>query len=136
MDIVINYWAVVVSAVASMVVGMLWYGPLFGKSWMTMTGITKESMKTMALSPAKAMALGLVNALIMAYVLGYYVVALGAIGVVEALMLAFWTWLGFVATTQISGFLWEGKPIKLFLLNTAYSLVTYSVMALILVLWW
>ena len=84
----------------------------------------------------KAMALGLVNALIMAYVLGYYVVALGAIGVVEALMLAFWTWLGFVATTQISGFLWEGKPIKLFLLNTAYSLVTYSVMALILVLWW
>ncbi len=135
MDIVINYWAVLVSALASMVVGTLWYGPLFGKPWMAMTGITKESMKTMGLSPVKAMSLGLVNSLVMAYVLGYYAVALGAVGVTEALVLAFWIWLGFVATAQISGFLWEGKPLKLFALNTAYSLVTYGVMALILVLW-
>ncbi|MEK7613701.1 MAG: DUF1761 domain-containing protein [Patescibacteria group bacterium] len=135
MDIVINYWAVLVSALASMAIGMLWYGPVFGKQWMAMTGITKESMKSMALSPTKAMSLGLVSSLIMAYVLGYVASALGTEGVPEALVLAFWIWLGFVATSQISGFLWEGKPLKLFLLNTAYSLVVYGVMALILVLW-
>ncbi len=30
----INLLAVVVCAIASMVLGMLWYGPLFGKKWM------------------------------------------------------------------------------------------------------
>lgn len=102
---------------------------------MRMTGITKESMQSMALKPVPAMALGLVNSLIMAYVLGYFASALGAVGAVEALVLAFWVWLGFVATAQISGFLWEGKSFKLFILNTAYSLVVYGVMSLILVLW-
>lgn len=134
MDVVINYWAVAGAAVASMVVGMLWYGPVFGKQWMAMTGLTKESLKTMALSPAQAMGLGVVNSLLMAYVLGYFASAFGAGSVGEALVLAFWVWLGFVATTQISGFLWEGKSFTLFLLNTGYSLVTYGVMSLILVL--
>lgn len=134
MDVVINYWAVVGAAVASMVVGTLWYGPVFGKPWMAMTGLTKESLKTMALSPVQAMGLGLVNSLLMAYVLGYFASAFGAVSAVEALVLAFWVWLGFVATAQISGFLWEGKSFTLFLLNTGYSLVTYAVMALILVL--
>ncbi len=130
-----NYWAVLVAALSSMVVGTLWYGPVFGKAWMRMTGLTKESMKTMALKPAQAMGLGLVNSLIMAYVLGYFASALGAAGVVEALVLAFWIWIGFVASAQISGFLWEGKSFTLFLLNTSYSLVTYGIMAAILVLW-
>ena len=31
---VINYWAVLASGVAAMVVGGIWYGPLFGKMWM------------------------------------------------------------------------------------------------------
>ena len=30
----INYWAVLVSAIASMAIGSLWYGPLFGKQFM------------------------------------------------------------------------------------------------------
>lgn len=134
MDIVINYWAVLVSALASMVVGTLWYGPLFGKPWMAMTGITKESMKTMGLSPVKAMSLGLVNSLVMAYVLAHFIGIVTQLGF-SGYMAGFWVWLGFVATAQISGFLWEGKSLKLFSLNTAYSLVTYMVMGAIIT-WW
>ena len=34
MNITINFWAVLVSAIASLVVGSIWYGPLFGKMFM------------------------------------------------------------------------------------------------------
>lgn len=133
-EIAVNYWAVLVAAIANMAIGMLWYGPLFGKQWMAMTGITKESMKAMPMKPWQAMVGGLVTSLIIAYVLVFFTLTwVGSLS--EALMSAFWIWLGFVATTQISGFLWEGKSFKLFVLNTAYSLVAYGVMAAILFLW-
>lgn len=133
-ELSINYYALVVAAVASMAIGFLWYGPLFGKEWMRLSGLTMESVKTMPLKPWQAMAAGLVNSLLIAYILSHFV------GIVEfsgynGIFMGFWIWLGFVATTQISGFLWEGKPLKLFLINTSYSLVTYLVMAAILVLW-
>ena len=42
---VINYGAVVGAAVASMILGSLWYGPLFGKPWMAAMGFTKDAME-------------------------------------------------------------------------------------------
>lgn len=37
--------AVLVAALSSMVIGSLWYGPVFGKQWSQMTGVTQEQMK-------------------------------------------------------------------------------------------
>ncbi len=127
MDIVINYWAVVGAAVVSMVIGTLWYGPLFGKQWMAMTGITKESMKSMSLTPIQAMGGGFVMSLIMAYVLAHFIGIVTQLGF-NGYVAGFWVWLGFVMTTQAHPFLWEGKPFKLFTLNGAYTLVTYLAM--------
>lgn len=36
----INYLAVIVAAAASMIIGMIWYGPLFGKTWRSLMGFT------------------------------------------------------------------------------------------------
>ena len=135
MEIVINYWAVVAAAIANMVTGMLWYGPVFGKMWMRLIGKTKESMEGMALKPWQAMIGGLVQSLVIAYVLVHFTTPWAEASIGGALFAAFWIWLGFVATTQINTFLWEGRSLKLFVLNTAYSLVAYSVMAIIVVLW-
>ena len=38
----INWLALVAAALSTLVVGFLWYGPLFGKAWMKETGITEE----------------------------------------------------------------------------------------------
>lgn len=133
-EVSINYFALIAAAVANMAIGVLWYGPLFGKQWKRLVGITDEEMKNMPLSPAMAMIGGLITSLVIAYVLLFFTVTWVST-LSGALMAAFWIWLGFVATTQIGSFLWEGKSIKLFLLNTAYSLVAYGVMATILVLW-
>ncbi len=131
----INWWAVLVAALAQMGVGTLWYGPLFGKQWMTYVGITPESMKSMPLTMWQAMIGGLITALVMATVLSYASLFFAATTASHALLLAFWVWLGFVLTTQAGSFLWEGKPFGLLVLNASQSIVALGVMSLILVLW-
>jgi hypothetical protein len=41
----INYWAVLVCGVLSMVIGFVWYGPLFGKKWMEIVGATFKDIE-------------------------------------------------------------------------------------------
>ncbi|MDP2789070.1 MAG: DUF1761 domain-containing protein [bacterium] len=135
MEIPINWLAVLVAGVVNMIVGYLWYGPVFGKMWKELMGFTDESMNLMTMKPMTAMAYGFVVSLVMAYVLAHFAFTSGAIDIMGALTLAFWVWLGFLATTSISSYLWEGKPFKLFILNAVEQLVATSLMAIVLVLW-
>ncbi len=134
-DVMINYLAVLAAAVASMVLGMLWYGPLFGKLWMKLSGITPQSMKKMKLTPKAAMTMGFIGTLVTAYVLSHFVDLLSVTTWSGAAQFAFWAWLGLVAPVQLGAYLWEGKPFKLFVLNTAYNLVVLIVMTGILAVW-
>jgi hypothetical protein len=43
MNVAVNFWAVLASAVASMVIGSIWYGPLFGKMFMQAMGMDQWS---------------------------------------------------------------------------------------------
>ena len=135
MEFTINYWAVLAAGVVYMVVGFLWYGPVFGKTWKDLMGFTDESMKSMKLGQMQAMFLGFVMALIMAYVLAMYVDASGILDVAGAFGLVFWIWFGFIFTVLAGSFLWEGKPFKLFILNAAEQLVALFLMAVVLVMW-
>lgn len=44
-DVTIDWVGVIVAMVAAMMVGGLWYGPLFGKSWMGYIGKTREQLQ-------------------------------------------------------------------------------------------
>jgi hypothetical protein len=134
-DMMINYWSVLGAAVASFMIGMLWYGPLFRKQWMKLAGITPASMKKMKVTPARAMSIGLVATLLTAYVLSNFVHVLGIMTWAAAAQFAFWIWIGLVAPVQLGSYLWEGKPFKLFVLNTAHNLVSLIVMSGILAIW-
>ena len=131
----VNYLAVLVAAVASFLLGWLWYGPLFGKPWMKLMNFDKNSMKSMKLSPVTAMILGFLTYLVIAYVLAGFISILNSATIVEGIKIAFWIWLGFIATTTLGSFLWEGKSIKLYLLNNAYNLLNILVIAVILTAW-
>ncbi len=134
----INYLAVLVCGIVSMVIGGLWYGPLFGKQWMALMGIncdpnavTPEQKKQMY----KSYAIMFVGALVMAFVFSSTLAAFGAVGAGMALQGAFWTWLGFFVPVLMGSVLWEMKPWKLFFINASYYLVLLMVMGLILTLW-
>lgn len=41
----LNFYIFFLTALIPMVVGFVWYGPLFGKAWMNQMGFTEESLK-------------------------------------------------------------------------------------------
>lgn len=130
----VNFVAVLVAAVAVFIIGALWYGPALGKYWMKLMNFTPESMKSMSMTPMKAMIFGFIGTVLMTYVLAHFVAVWGAVDVNGACQLAFWIWLGFFVPVTAGAWLWEGKSFKLFVFNAAYYLVTLIVAALILVL--
>lgn len=40
-----NWYMYLVAAIIPMLVGAIWYGPLFGKSWMNTNGFTEETLE-------------------------------------------------------------------------------------------
>ncbi len=69
-DIHPNYWAILVAVAATMVLGFLWYGPIFGKAWMKEMGIpagSKPDPKVMR----RGLILMLIGSFLTAFVLAY-----------------------------------------------------------------
>ncbi len=130
--VIVNYLAVFAAAVASMVIGMLWYSPiLLGKPWMKEMNIDPKKMdksKTM-----KSYAGSFVAALVMAFVLTHFMQLTGSTQLMTGFQTAFWAWLGFVATTMITSVLFDNKSMKLFAINCGYQLVSLLAMAAVFV---
>ena len=134
----INYLAVLVAAVVSMVLGAVWYGPLFGKKWSELMGwssMTPEQTAEMKKSANKSYFWMFLSSLVMAYVTAWVVGVAGVSDFSGGLEVGFWLWLGFVATVSLGGVLWEKKPIKLWALNNGFNLLNLLVYGVILAGW-
>jgi len=130
----VNWLAVIAAAAASMIIGTLWYGPLFGRVWMRLRGKDPAAMDGMKF-PADRFAYASVASLVTAYILAQFLSWVLVLGIAGALVLAFWLWLGFYATTLVSGVLWEGQSWELYFFNAAFRLINLLVMAAILEAW-
>ena len=132
----INLWAVLVAALAYMVIGMVWYSPLlFGNTWLALMNKTPKEIRRMKKSAGKAYLFSIIIALVTSYVLAQFLTFLAARSFLGGVIVAFWIWLGFIATTQLNGVLYEQKPFKIYLINIGYLLVSIFVMALIQIAW-
>lgn len=131
----VNLMSVIIAAIAAFAIGWIWYGPLFGKMWRHLVGLSLEDMKNMKMTPLMASIGGLVTSFLMAYVLAHGIyfgnAVLGTSGLEGSLQGAFWYWLGFAVPMTSMGYLWEGKRAKLWVLNAAYYLVVFIVMGAI-----
>ncbi|MBR9706855.1 MAG: DUF1761 domain-containing protein [Candidatus Diapherotrites archaeon] len=130
----VNYAAVLIAAIASFIVGMIWYGPLFGKKWMKLSGI-KKSKKKKKQDMTGIMISGIITDLVVTFVLASFLLMAGASSVIDSIVVAFWIWLGFYVPVMYGGVLWEGKKLELFILNIAYRLTSLFTMAIILAVW-
>lgn len=132
----INMLAVLVASVLGMGVGFLWYSPmLFGKPWMALSGFTPESMAGMKKDMTKTYGIMFVAQIVMNYVLAHILSAYQANSVAMGLQGAFWVWLGFIATTMLTGVLFDRKPLKLYAINVGYHLASLLVAAAVLSVW-
>lgn len=128
-----NYVAVFVAAIASMVIGSVWYGPLFGKKWMASVGMTEKKMEEAKKgSIGKTYFITFLGSLVTAYVLAMLVGLMGTGGWVTGAQAGFLAWLGFVAPVSLTNKLFEGKPMDLFAINAGNNLVSLLAMGAIL----
>lgn len=117
------------SAVLSIIVGFIWYGPAFGKKWMEVIGAPKLSAEEMKGMHKKMIPSYLTNfavAFVQFYAFGFFAAFIGGLSVSGALLYGLFVWLGFIMPIQAGGALWSGKSKKLswtmFLLTAGYQL--------------
>ncbi len=130
---------VFVAALATMVVGFIWYSPmLFAKPWTILMGYDpndKAKMDEMRKGAGKTYGLAFLASLASAFVLAKIIDVTSVNTALYGMKVAFAVWLGFVTTVQLTGALFGRQPTKLYLINTGYQLVCYLVMGAILAVW-
>ena len=131
----VNYWAVIVSAVATFLVGGLWYGLVFAKAWVRLQGFTEEQQKQMAKDQPRNFALFFIGDLIMATVMSFLLINLGLDGWSRGALLGFLLWLGIAATIGAAKNAATGKTFTLHLIDTSHELAALVVMGAILGAW-
>lgn len=133
----INYWAVLVATLASMVIGSIWYTPkVFGARWMKLAKVTPATTTVGAWVP---ILVGIALGFLLAWVLaGATAIAWHFYGggyLLAAIVTAITLWAGFTAGRIIVHDVFEGRPSGLTVLTIAHELVTVVVMAIIIGVW-
>jgi hypothetical protein len=128
----INYFAVAAGALATFVVGGLWYSPvLFGKAWQRETGLSDEQLArgNMLRIFGIAFVLSLVAAFVFALFLGprpSMPLGLGA---------GFSAGLCWVASSFGINYLFARRSLRLFLIDGGYHTLQFTLIGVILALW-
>jgi hypothetical protein len=130
----INYLAVIVAAVVHFIIGGLWYGLIFANTFVEIVG-RAQLEQMVADSHWSQYVVAFVTSLLLVYILAHFIQYTGSKTVAGGMQTAFWLWLGFVATTQLSGVIFEQRKLGLYLLNIGYQLVACLICGAILAAW-
>lgn len=122
----INHLAVLVSAIAFFVLGWIWYDLLFGRLWMSLTG-------HVATTPASSMMLMFVGSFVLGWAISYVI----AIALADTSNpnparhgMEFGVFMGLGIFGMMLGimYIYEGRPLALWLINTGYVVVGMAIM--------
>ena len=132
----INWLAVALATVLSMIVGSIWYAPpVFGAIWMRLANLKKEDMERVGWKPIPV---SILTSAIMAFVLAHFTYMASSFYendynfLTAAVVTAFWAWLGFIGLRFLTHDAYEGRPTSLTILNSAHELVTILAMAAVI----
>jgi hypothetical protein len=127
----VNWIAVVLGAVFSMLLGFLWYGPLFGKLWLRSIGKKQEELS----SNAGMYVLGFLGALVSAYVLAVLVGALGITVWWRGAVLGAVVSVGIGSMAALVNGIFHRIPGVAWLLFAVYQLVLNAAEGLVFAVW-
>ena len=122
----LNYWPVLIAAIAAFVFGWLWYGGL-SKQWMEARGLsTADAEQARAQMGALPLVVTFIALLIMAWMFAGVLLHLArggmAINIRTGLISGFFLWLGFVITTLGVNYTFQGAKRALIAIDGAYWL--------------
>ena len=135
----VNYWAIGAGAVFSMVLGAIWYGPIFGKKWMEIIGVDPsnlENRKKMQKSAGPLYFVQFILTLFQVLVLAHLIADTQRVGGLER---SLWIWAAFIIPTLAGAVMWTNQSGKLkwtrFLIQGGYQLILFIVFGLLLQFW-
>jgi hypothetical protein len=133
----INYWAVLLATLSSMLVGTIWYAKgVFGTRWSKLANVDMDRPGSSAVGPIVVTVLvSFVTAWVLA---GASTIAwhfYGGSYLMAAMFTALILWAGFTAARMITHDAFEGRPSALTTMNIGHELVTIAVMGLIIGVW-
>ncbi len=127
----LNWLAIFVATAVAFVLGGLWYGPIFGKAWLTAIGKTENEIKP---SPAPFI-ISFFTALLTTIVLAALIKSLGIDTLGGGLWLGAITGVGFIATAMASDSAFCGWGMPLYLIQSGYRVLYSIVIGGILAAW-
>ncbi len=130
----INYLAIIIVTVITIVLGMGWFGPLFGKVWAEVIGMPEPSTQTAEekkCAGQKMMPVMITNTVVTLIMMTILYLNVKGLAPVSGITTAFIAWFGFVMPIQAGNALWSGKPRRLawmmFLLTASYQLLCFVI---------
>jgi hypothetical protein len=112
-----------VSAILQWLLGAVWYGVVFKKSWMKLVGFAEgEKPKNVVFS----MVASLIACVILSFVLANVVAWAGTRDVIGGSGIGILCWLGFMAPPLLTQHIFEGRRVNLFAINAAYWLLVMA----------
>jgi hypothetical protein len=133
MDVQVNWLAVLLATVSTMVVGAVWYAQgVFGGRWAKWAKVDMKKERGMVAPLVGAFVASFISAYVLAHVAYLSNQFFDNSFLHDALATGFWLWLGFTATRLFVHDSFEGRPAKLTVLNAAHELVTIMIMALVI----
>lgn len=127
----VNWLAVLAGTVVNMVIGFLWYGPLFGQTWMNWIGKSADEIE----SDSSMYMFSTASALISAFMLALIIAAFGASTLTGGAVLGALVWLGIGATATLVYSVFEGPPLNVWVLHVGYQLVVFIIMGALFAIW-
>lgn len=127
-----NWLAIILATLVAFAVGGAWYAKgVFGGAWMQDVGLTEEDANNanMPKTFGGAFVLQLIAAMALAAILGPDSTWLS--GVHTGLVVG----IGFVATAYGVTYLFEQRPMRLFMINAGYNVVLFGIMGAIIGGW-
>lgn len=131
----VNWIAIVLAALSAMIVGSIWYGPAFGKSWAKLANVKKDpnfTTRRAVILYVGAFLSAFATATVLAYAAGYVHDVSSDTYLVDTLFVGVVLSVGLVASRLYMQDSFEGRRKKLTALNASNAFVTYVVMAFII----
>lgn len=129
----VNLIAIAVASVAGMIVGALWYGPLFGRAWRAAARLDPRHQPSRpALAYGGALVSTIVTVTLLAGLSSLVSTGLDLAVLPAALATAAALWIGVAFARPLINVLFEGSSARLFTINTGHDLAVLLVAAVII----
>jgi hypothetical protein len=119
----VNYLAVFICGVVSIVIGAVWYSHIvFGRTWMDEGDKSEEELKK-DFNPIKTYGISFLCNLFVAFALAQLLAHCGANTIAEGIRISFLCWLGFFIAPMLQNSLHEKKSVRLIFIDSGYHLI-------------